>query len=327
MQITQVLKGKELIEKIIELDGLPISDVISQCGYEEDEILLVDEFHLSLSKFAESYVAALSSLRKNQLAESREVSSDLLLKRLVGQQLLSRVEALDSLFQSGPPWSEKKKIVIKCGYVRLTEDAEIKIEYEAFHDAYTQAEEQEILSDLGDFKEESADPLQFSDSTVRIAKQDSDDLVDQAARMLVELSRCICQSTPSRALCAIRIEYAGCGDDGEICAVDFLFSGPPSAAHAEHSDPRAIAMPELVTFKGKSLCREEYENLIKEHSFSISYNCHGSWFNECGGNGFLFIDIGSSTLLGCHYQNEDPDGFLGHQASFSSPYFIAVQDV
>lgn len=322
-----MLKGAELIAKIIELDGLPISDIIEQCGYEEGELLLDDDFYASLSKYAESYVAALSKLRKKKLSNSGDTPYNLLLKRLNGEQLLSRVEALDNSFQSGPPWSEKTKIVIKCGYVRLTKDADIIVEYEAFHDAYAEAEEQEMISNMGNIGEEQVDPLRVSDSTVRIAKRNSDDLIDQAACMLVELSQCICQSSTSRALYGIRIEYAGGGDDGEICAVDFLFAESPSTAHAEHDDSQATSMPEVISFKGKKLCREDYESLIREYSFSISYNCHGSWFNECGGNGFLFVDIGSSALFGCHYQNEDPDGFPGHQASFASPYFITTQDV
>jgi hypothetical protein len=322
-----MLKGAELIAKIIELDGLPISDIIAQCGYEVGELLLDDDFYISLSKYAESYVSELSKLRKKKLANSGDMSCNLLLKRLGGEQLLSRVEALDNFFQSGPPWSEKKKIVIKCGYVRLTKDADIIVEYEAFHDAYTEAEEQEMISSIGNIGEEQVDPLQVSDSTVRIAKRNSDDLIDQAACLLVELSQCICQSLPSRALYGIRIEYAGGGDDGEICAVDFLFTESPSIVHAEYDNYQATSMPEFISFKGKKLCREDYEGLIREYSFSISYNCHGNWFNECGGNGFLFVDIGSSVLLGCHYQNEDPDGFPEHQAPFASPYFIATQDV
>lgn len=323
-----MLKGQELIRKIIELDGLPIEDVMAQCGCAEGDLLLDGDFYLSLSKYAESYVTALSDLRKNQLAHGRDISRDLLLQRLEGRQLLARIEEIDEFFESGPPWSQKKKIVIKCGYVRLTEDSEIQVEYNCFHDAYTQAVEQEILSDVErDCGLNDGDPLRFDNSKLRIVKPDSDEPIDREACRLVRLGQCINESMLDGPLHAIRIEYIGCGDDGEICNLVYLFSGPPPVDDSLQSSAKSIALPESISFDGKSLSRGEYEGLIEDYSFSITYNCHGSWFNQYGGSGFLFIDIGSSTLFGCHHQNEDPEGFPGYRSSFASPYFYSIKNV
>jgi len=326
-----MLKGKDLVDKLIELDGLSPVELMSQCGCEDNgSYLLPEKFYPAISKFAVTYVEAVSNLRKKQLLDSKRdsCSTDLLLQRLVGSELLKRVYDLDSSFNPGPPWDEKRKIVIKCGYVGLTSQAEIKVDYSDFNAKFIEARSTDIERDLENFLADSElNPLKYDDSLIRVVAADSQDEIDHAARRLIDVAESIRVAWTGPELKAVRIEYSGCGDDGEVVSLEYLLSGfkfghEPDKPEQDRTDP-----PDAIIFNGEPLNRDEYERQIKDDAFSISYNCHGSWFNECGGDGFLLIDIASSTIYGHHFQNDDPNGFPGLRASFLSPYFIAVRDV
>jgi len=304
-----MLKGIQLIEKLVELDGQPSEVVISQCGYgceleDGESFLLVDEFELALSRFGEGYVTAIAKLRSSLLTQdpSTMISQSLLLKRFTGSELLLRVDSLDSDFRTGPPWEEKNKIVIKCGYVSLTNTAEILVDHSAFNSAY-------IAAQAISHPPYSADVSSKNSMNTPIG--------------LGELATCIASNIPNGnlELKAIRVTYEGRGDDGAIDDLQYLFKVIMSVDEHDSGVEAKLKIPEVIRFQGIELSRFEYEEIIKDQCFEIIGNAHGSCFNEEGSSGYLLIDVESSTIHGTHIQNAFQEGTHSEDEEVSQ-YFI-----
>ena len=304
-----MLKGIKLIEKLVALDGQPSEIVISQCGYEcelEDgeSYLLVDDFELALSRYGEGYVAAIAKLRSSNLKQSPSslISVSLLLKRFTGSELMSRIESLDSDFRLGPPWEEKRKIVIKCGYAYLTDAAEVIVDYDSFASAYNVA------------RSNTCPPHSLDVSSENIMTIPID---------LCELAKCIASNIPNGnlELKAIRVTYQGCGDDGTIDDLQYLFQSIKTVDGQDSGLEAKVKPPEVISFQDNELSRLEYEKIIKDQCFEIISNAHGSCFNEEGSSGYLLIDIESSIIHGTHIQNAFQDGTYSEDEEVSQ-YFI-----
>ena len=304
-----MLKGIELIQKLVELDGQPSEMVISQCGYgceleDGESYLLVDDFELALSRYGEGYITAIADLRSSLLKQSPSslISASLLLKRYTGSELISRIESLDSDFRLGPPWEEKRKIVIKCGYAYLTDAAEVIIDYDAFTSAYNVAR-------ANTYPPHSVDASSQNIMTIPI------DLCDLAECIAKKIPKC------NLEMKAIRITYLGCGDDGSIDDLQYLFQSIKTVDGQDLGLEAKAKPPEVISFKDNELSRLEYEKIIKDQCFEIISNAHGSCFNEEGSSGYLLIDVESSTIHGTHIQNAFQDGTYSEDEEVSQ-YFI-----
>ena len=306
-----MLKGIQLIEKLVELDGQPSEVVISQCGYEcdledDESYLLVDEFELALSRFGEGYVTAIAKLRSSLLKQvpSTMISQSLLLKRFTGSELLSRVDSLDSNFRPGPPWEKKNKIVIKCGYVSLSNTAEILVDYSAFNSAYI-----------------AAQAISEPPHSIGVSSQNS--MTKSIGIGLGELATCIASNIPNGnlELKAIRVTYEGCGDDGAIDDLQYLFQAMMAVDDHVSEVETKLQLPEVIRIQGIELSKSEYEEIIKDQCFEIIGNAHGSCFNEEGSSGYLLIDVESSTIHGTHIQNAFQEGTHSEDEEVSQ-YFI-----
>jgi len=305
-----MLKGIQLIEKLVELDGQPSEAVITQCGYgcdleDGESYLLVDEFELALSRYGEGYVTAIAKLRSSLLKQvpSTIISQSLLLKRFTGSELLSRVDSLDSNFRPGPPWEKKNKIVIKCGYVSLTNTAEILVDYSTFNSAYI-----------------AAQAISHRPHSVDVSSQNS--MTKPIGIGLGELATCIASNIPNGnlELKAIRVTYEGRGDDGAIDDLQYLFQAMMAVDDHVSEVETKLQLPEVIRFQGIELSRSEYEEIIKDQCFEIIGNAHGSCFNEEGSSGYLLIDVESSTIHGTHIQNAFQDGNYSEDEEVSQYY-------
>lgn len=292
-----LLKGKQLIQKLVELDGEDAEIVISECGYifefgDGKSYLLVDEFAIALSRYGEGYINAIANLRCSILEESpsAQVPTSLLLKRFTGSELIAQVYALDNEFKPGSPSKNKKKLVIKCGYVTLTDQAAIQVDFNAFDEAYKDAHERICLPTSEITHNANTSPSSIS---------------------LTALAACIANKAgnDSSSIMAIRVTYEGRGDDGAIDTLDYLFA--PQEIDREAGKSRSelqMQIPACINFGAYQLKREQYEELIKDKCFEIISNTHGSCFNEEGSSGYLLIDIESSTIHGTHTQYAFQDG-------------------
>ncbi len=243
---------------------------------------------------------------------------------LTGDDLLKKVSQAGDLSRSN--------LARECGYVSLDKSGREIINFTAFYEALIEAkglglEEQ----DLDEMEVSNEDPPPFiiasSSHSQQIISSDSDDEISLSAKRLLRLAIALQEGWEgSHPLAAIQIEYSGAGDDGTIDKVEYLFSS--SAINGKNKGTAVIAScaPNQVSFEDKDLGRREYEDIIRDAAFSISYNSHGSWFNDSGGSGFLTVYIDRMVICGEHIQDAVPsDPSLN--VNEITPYYLWVQDV
>jgi hypothetical protein len=348
-----MLTGKPLLDKLIELDGCPKEEVMVQCGYCENAghgsiSMVEDNFYKAVFEIASQYIEGVSNARKanprkglkpkRSMFAQPDPAESLFLKKLFGEELLSCIASVDPSFEPGPPWNKKIRIVLMCGYAMMDEDGEVGPSINEFHEAYLDAQDLESsqpeAGEEGRSKEEPEyEPPPFhivsSSHSQQIIESDPDDEIGKAAIRLLSIAKAVqkgCKGDTS--LVALQIEYSGGGDEGNIDAVEYLFSkGVSQDRDEDQAKGREMAYPPVkILFEGKTYRRSEYEELIKESAFSISYNTHGSWFNDYGGSGFLTVYLDRRVICGEHFQDDDPTdpSFDGNEVC---PYYLWVKDV
>jgi hypothetical protein len=335
-----MLTGKNLVDKLIDLEGSPWDEAMIQSGYtclkDGKSCYLEDEFIKAVFEIALQYIEGVSKIQKQRPRKDRK---PIFLMRLSGSNLLSLVALVDPSFESGPPWDKRKiDIVLKCGYVTIDENGSIKPCINAFHEAFLDAKDLErsrleAESEGGSTEESDDEPPPFhivsSSHSQQVIKSDADDEIGKAAIRLLSVADAVRKGCKgSASLVALQIEYSGCGDAGEIHAVEYLFSkrGSQDRDSDRMDEHGSASPPEKILFEGKTHSRAEYEEIISDSAFSISYNSHGSWFNDYGGSGFLTVYLDRRVICGEHVQDGDPtDPYFDGKAI--CPYYLWVKRV
>lgn len=348
-----MLTGKELLDRLIELDGCPKEEAMAQCGYCENADpgtirILEDDFDKAVFEIASQYIDGVTKARKAKPREGRkprrsvfaqpDPAESLFLKKLTGSELLSCIASVDPSFEPGPPWSKKINLVLMCGYATMDDEGEVKPSINEFHEACLDAQDLESLQSeveaAGGPKDgPDYEPPPFhivsSSHSQQVIESDAEDEIGKAAIRLLSVAKAVRKGCKGSAtLVALQIEYSGGGDEGSIDAVEYLFSRSESQDRDsdQMDEPGSASPPAKILFEGKTHSRAEYEEIIRDSAFSISYNSHGSWFNDYGGSGFLTVYLDRRVICGEHFQDDDPTdpSFDGNEIC---PYYLWVKDV
>jgi hypothetical protein len=82
-------------------------------------------------------------------------------------------------------------------------------------------------------------------------------------------------------------------------------------------------LPASILFEGNDLVKKEYEELIKEYAFEITWNQHVDWVNDEGGAGYLTIRFqGNTRITGMHYASGYREFDDSYFTEYRSPYYI-----
>jgi len=295
---SEMLTGEELVNKVVELDGEPLEVVVEACGYlpSGNDHDAVDQFYRRLSNHAHLYIKAIEARRRSSLGceASTPACTPLLLKRYAGRELLLMVHDLDPGLRPEPPWESISAVVMRCGYVALSQDAKAEADFYSFRRAFLEAEREqdESIAELPNEK--------------------------PAAARILELASCI-RGASIETCCieGIRISYSGCGDDGEVDRIEYLFG-----AQSSQCEPEALCLPPAqIDYGGIERSLDEYEDMLRDDAFAIIYNSHPSCFNHQGAMGYLLIDTQQPAIHGIHMQSatEEENDSTEQQVS---PYFI-----
>lgn len=165
----------------------------------------------------------------------------------------------------------------------------------------------------------------MSTNEARIINRDSPDEIDKSIIRLMEICESVQKSFPHpEALRGISVSYQGCGDDGEVLSVDYLYSGLATTNIPGSPDETdIITPPPLITYNDTNIERSQYEKLIQDEAFAIAHNAHGEWYNENGGSGFLIIDLERSLIQGEHVQYAE--GAAVDNTDINAPYYYVLR--
>lgn len=342
-----MLSGSKLVRKLIDLDGAELEEIIFQCGYfyetETGEMFpLACDFEQAVSSIVSDYIAEAVKAHKKDPENFRlnSLRHGLVVKKLTGHDLLAKVASIDSSFEASPPWDEKKEVILECGYLNVDKDGRVRPSINDFHDAYLEAEEEVACHSSNPEEDEvgsernqhspSPQPLHIAsyERSQQVISPNADDEIGKAVVRAVNIARTIQNSYKGNGeLTAIQVGYFGCGDDGSVDSVDYLFSYANGQCQGGELSKESLGPPKQILFNGANLKRREYEEMIKEDVFSIANNCHGAWANDAGGGGLFVIYIDRAAIYGEHVREDNPYDPFFDEGNEISPYCFFVRDV